>query len=70
LWLHPLWVIASLPMLDRLSEKRWGMWLVAVLLLLSIVSATYPTWNPWSQNWIGNLMQHLGWPLMWQPGPG
>jgi len=29
-----------------------------------MVSATYPTWNPWVQNWIWNLYELAGWQTM------
>lgn len=56
LWLHPIWLIASLPVLERILVSRFGRWLFALCALVSMVSVSYPTWNPWSQNWIWNLM--------------
>ena len=32
-----------------------------VLLAFSVLSASYPTWNPWIQPWIYNWMQACGW---------
>ena len=32
------------------------------LLGLSVLSASYPAWNPWRHPWIYNLMESLGWP--------
>ncbi len=54
LWLHPIWLIASLPVLERILVSRFGRWGFALCALVSMVSVSYPTWNPWSQNWIWN----------------
>lgn len=56
LWLHPIWLIASIPVLERILVSRFGRWVFALCALVSMVSVSYPTWNPWSQNWIWNLM--------------
>jgi hypothetical protein len=58
-WLAPLWLIAMLPALDVLSRRRWTRALALVLLALSALSASYPTWNPWSHPWLYNAMRHL-----------
>jgi hypothetical protein len=60
-WLTPLWLLAALPAADRLAARRWGQVLGAVLLALSVLSASYPTWNPWTHPWLMNLLLHLGW---------
>lgn len=60
LWLHPLWLLASVPVLERLLASKSGRWLFAICALVSMISVSYPTWNPWSQNWIWNLMIWLG----------
>lgn len=56
LWLHPIWLIASVPVLERILLNRYGRWIFGFCALVSMVSVSYPTWNPWSQNWIWNLM--------------
>lgn len=56
LWLHPIWIIASVPVLERVLSNRFGRWIFGLCALISMVSVSYPTWNPWSQNWIWNLM--------------
>lgn len=60
-WFAPLWLIALLPAADYLSTRRWKRGLALALLALSIMSATYPTWNPWTHPWLMNLMLHLEW---------
>jgi hypothetical protein len=60
-WLAPLWLLAMLPMADVLARRRWTRGLGLVLLALSVLSASYPTWNPWSHPWLMNLSQYLDW---------
>lgn len=62
LWLHPLWLIASIPIANRMLQRTWGIVLIGVLGFMSAVAATYPHWNPWSQTWIWNWMQWNGLP--------
>lgn len=64
LWLHPLWLLAATPAYDWAARTTRRQLLVGVLLAWSMVSATYPTWNPWIQNWIWNLYEYAGWPTM------
>jgi hypothetical protein len=60
-WLAPLWLVVMLPAADRLSQCRRGMSVALVLLTFSVLSANYPTWNPWTQPWIYNWLQSCGW---------
>ena len=60
-WLAPLWLLTMLPMADVLARRRWTRGLALVLLALSVLSASYPTWNPWTHPWLMNLSQYLGW---------
>ncbi len=60
-WLAPLWLIAMLPAADWLSAARWRRGVGYVLLALSALSASYPTWNPWVQPWLANFFVYLGW---------
>ena len=60
-WLAPLWVVASLPAVDRLAQSRLGRCLALMLLLISVASVAYPTWNPWTSPWIQNWLVHGGW---------
>ncbi len=60
-WFAPLWLWAMLPTVDKLSTSRGGKALCLVLLAISVFSASYPTWNPWTHPWIYNGMESLGW---------
>jgi hypothetical protein len=61
-WCAPLWLVLMIPAADRLARTFSGQALAAVLLSLSVLSASYPTWNPWVQPWIYNWMVWNGWP--------
>lgn len=60
-WLMPLWLLASLPVLDRLSTSRLGRNLIYVALALSAMSVAYVGMNPWSHPWLYRLLEYLGW---------
>ena len=60
-WLAPLWLLTMLPMADILARRRWTRALALLLLALSVLSASYPIWNPWSHPWLMNLTQNLDW---------
>ncbi len=60
-WFAPLWLVAMLPALDAMAGRRWLRGLALVLLLGSVLSASYPTWNPWTHPWIMNYLQAAGW---------
>jgi hypothetical protein len=60
IWLTPFWLLALLPVADRLSARRWGRGLAYVLLAFSVLSASYPVWNPWRHPWIYNVLQAFG----------
>jgi hypothetical protein len=64
LWLHPLWLLAAMPAFDWAARTTRRQVFVALLLAWSMVSVTYPAWNPWVQNWIWNLYELAGWPTM------
>ncbi len=60
-WLAPLWLLTMLPIADAVAARRWTRGLALVLLAVSVLSASYPTWNPWTQPWLMNFMRNLGW---------
>jgi hypothetical protein len=60
-WLAPLWLVTMLPTADILGRRRWTRILAVLLLAVSVLSATYPIWNPWTHPWLMNLTQNLGW---------
>ena len=59
-WLAPLWLLAMLPAGRRPGPRRWTRGLALALLALSVLSASYPTWNPWTHPWLMNWMPYLG----------
>jgi hypothetical protein len=60
-WFAPLCLWAMLPAVDRLAQSRTGKAVCLVLLCVSVLSASYPTWNPWTHPWIYQGMESLGW---------
>jgi hypothetical protein len=50
-----------LPAADRLGRTTAGISLAAALLALSVLSASYPTWNPWTHPWIYRWLEWCGW---------
>lgn len=60
-WLIPLWLLVMLPAADYVSQRRSTRWLAAVLLALSVLSVSYPTWNPWTHPWLTNFMLYQEW---------
>lgn len=62
LWCAPLWLVMMIPTADRLSRSTMGQAFAAVLLSFSVLSASYPTWNPWVHPWLYNWMVWSGWP--------
>ena len=60
-WFAPFWLVTMLPSTDRLSKSHTGRWLSYLLLAISVFSASYPTWNPWTQPWIYNALEYCGW---------
>jgi hypothetical protein len=60
-WLAPLWLVALVPAADWLGRRRVGRFAALVLLAVSVMAASYPTWNPWTQPWLWNLLTYMGW---------
>jgi hypothetical protein len=60
-WFAPLWLVALLPAAERLGCCRTGRAIALGLLAASVLSAAYPTWNPWTQPWLWNFFTYLGW---------
>jgi hypothetical protein len=63
-WLVPLWSAPLVTAADRLSQFRWSRAVALSLLAISVMSATYPVWNPWSQPWSYQLMIYLDLPVI------
>jgi hypothetical protein len=60
-WMAPLWLLAILPAADWLASRRWGRGVSYLLLGLSVLSASYPAWNPWTYPWLTNFFIYMGW---------
>ena len=58
-WLAPLWFVAMLPGADAMARRAWTRWLALAMLALSALSASYPTWNPWTHPWIYDFLEYL-----------
>ncbi len=58
-WLAPLWLVTMLPALDGCAARRGLRGLALTLLGISVVSVTYPTWNPWTHPWLMNFWNYL-----------
>jgi hypothetical protein len=60
-WFAPLWLFEMIPAIDRMARSRLGRGVAIVLLALSVMSASYPTWNPWIQPYLARYMEYMGW---------
>jgi hypothetical protein len=60
-WCAPLWLVTMIPAADRLARSAAGQTVAAVLLSFSVLSMSYPTWNPWTQPWLYNWLSWCGW---------
>jgi len=58
LWFAPLWLFAMIPAADALATTRGRRLLAAALLAVSAATASYPTWNPWTQPWLQVFWDH------------
>ncbi len=58
-WFAPLWLLALLPICDRLAKNRIGRGFALLLLLASAWSVSFPTWNPWTHPWLTKFLIYL-----------
>ncbi len=56
MWLTPMWLLCLIPVLERVGKSVVGRWFGYILLGLSILSASFPAWNPWRHPWIYRAM--------------
>jgi hypothetical protein len=59
-WFAPLWAALAMPAAAWLSRSRAGQAFALALLAWSAMSASYATWNPWTQPWIWNWLEYTG----------
>jgi hypothetical protein len=60
-WFTPMWLVAMLPALDAMSARRGLRGLAWLMLGVSVLSVSYPTWNPWTHPWLLNYLHYMGW---------
>ena len=60
-WLAPVWLVAMIPAADAMAGRRWMRWLALLLLLVSVLSVSYPLWNPWTSPWLMDYLKYLRW---------
>ncbi len=58
-WFAPLWLVTMLPAADRMAASRRWRIVALVLLGLSVLAASYPTWNPWTHPWIYDYLRSM-----------
>jgi hypothetical protein len=63
-WLIPLWSVALVGIVDKMAKYATGRGICLIFLLVSIFSASYPTWNPWTHPWLYQLMIYLKFPVL------
>jgi Zn-dependent protease with chaperone function len=61
MWLTPFFLLSMVPAADWLAPRRWGRALAYAFLAISVLSVSYPAWNPWRHPWLYNLMENWGW---------
>lgn len=61
IWLIPLWILATSPVLDLWGRIRPLRFVTLLLLSVSIYSAWEPIDNPWRHPWLFQLMEARGW---------
>ena len=60
-WFTPMWLVAMLPALDAMAARCGLRGLAWLMLGVSVLSASYPTWNPWTHPWLLNYLHYMGW---------
>jgi hypothetical protein len=58
-WLTPLWSVALVAAADQFSRNALFRLIALLCLVVSVMSAAYPTWNPWTMPWTYNLLQYV-----------
>jgi hypothetical protein len=61
LWFAPMWLLVMLPAADWMSRSKVARAVALVLLAVSVLSASYPTWNPWTYPWLTDFFLSHGW---------
>lgn len=61
IWLAPLWLVGTVPVLRSLGKLRWMQVLLVVLLAASVFSVATSLDSPWQSPWIVRFSTFLGW---------
>lgn len=59
IWFAPLWLYAMLPAADAMARTRLRRCVAAGLLAVSVLSVSYPTWNPWTLPWLQEFSAYV-----------
>jgi hypothetical protein len=60
-WFAPMWLVSMLPAANALSKRRWTRGMGLVVLGISVLSVSCPTWNAWTHRWLLDYLHYLGW---------
>lgn len=60
-WFAPLWSAMTLPVVDWCARRCWSRAVCLLLLAGSVVSVTFPTWNPWTLPWLTQFYEWMEW---------
>jgi len=60
-WFAPFWLVMLVPAGDWTARSVVRKAMAATLLAMSVFSASYPTWNPWTHPWIYRWLEYCGW---------
>jgi hypothetical protein len=56
LWFVPLWCVPLVTAADWFSKTTLRQSIAYLCLAISVMSAAYPVWNPWTHPWLYNLL--------------
>ncbi len=60
LWLTPFWWYGMLPAVERLSQRKTGIFVLLLVLVPSIYSPLYSLTKPWRPSWLYTEMESAG----------
>jgi Zn-dependent protease with chaperone function len=59
-WLTPLNLLVMIPAADAWMARHWGRIVALTFLAVSVLSAAYPSANPWRHPWIYRWLESQG----------